>query len=209
MIQLQHGAVGEIFDLVQPGDRRDERSSADIDEYAIGLQNLIADRYRIRRRESTVTFVNSAALEGLQRPFNTVARQAQDVFLAGFDSLHVDGDRTRDRHAEFGGAACQMRGIGTRHQRLGRGATCIDTGSAKEPAFDDRDALSGANQTPGQRGTGLSCSDHDGVIFLHELSRLSVPAGWWRAYSAASRISDFGSCRMTPASGSTSSSQGA
>ena len=116
-------------------------------------QGLAADRHRLRRGEACVPLIDGDHGIASQRLLDAAVGEAQHIVLARLDLPHVDGDGAWDRNAVISGAAGEMRGIGTRHQRLGRRAAGVDAGAAEAVALDDRHAL--ARRLPGDvRATG-------------------------------------------------------
>jgi len=93
-----------------------------------------------------------------------------NTYSLRLDLLHIDGDRAGDRHAEVGGAAGEVRGIGARHQRLGRRAAGVDARAAEAMALDDSNALTCSRQPVRQRGAGLAGANNDGVELGHGAS---------------------------------------
>ena len=88
--------------------------------------------------------------------------------LRAFTAFMSTLDRAADGHAVVRGAARQVRRIGARDQRLGRGAAGIDAGAAEKLALDDGDLPACGHQPPRQRGSGLPGADDDRVIVRHD-----------------------------------------
>ena len=87
-VQPHHRAVGEVRNLVQAGDRRDRRASADVDEDAVGAQPPVADRDLLLGDKTGMTFVNGAALQRLQRALDASPRGFGDgVLFARFTAF--------------------------------------------------------------------------------------------------------------------------
>jgi hypothetical protein len=157
--------------LIEPGDRRHQCASAHIDEDLVGFEHRIADLDFIRSDESGVALVNRATAQRLQRTLDAVGRRAHDSVLARLDGFHVDTDPPADVHAVVGGTARNMRRIGARDQRLGRGAPGVVAGAAEKLALDDRNLPAGSRQSPRQGRPSLSSADDDRLVFLHDYLR--------------------------------------
>ena len=132
-----------------------------------------ADRHFVRRQESGVVFIHRAPLQCLERALHGPPRYPGDGVLARLHCLHVDADGTSDGYAVIAGTARQMGRIGARDQCLGRRASGIDTGAAKELAFDNRHLPTRACEAPSERRPGLPGPDDDRIKFVHGLASWS------------------------------------
>lgn len=166
-LDVQQGAVREVFDLVEAWDVRHSCPSADVDEYPGSAQGLAGNRHRLPRGEPCVPLIDGDHATASQRPLDAAVGEAQHIVLAHLDLPHVHGDGTWDGHPVVLGAAGEMRGIGTRHQCLGRRAAGVDAGAAEAVALDDRHALAGGCQAMCERRAGLAGADDDGVELGH------------------------------------------
>ena len=94
-VDLEHGGVGEVLDLIDAGHVGDAGAAADVDEdlrrLRGGLRRL-GPSWRIRTR---VAGVDGAVGHGAQAVLDAGAGFEEDLFLAGFDGFHVDGDSRR------------------------------------------------------------------------------------------------------------------
>ena len=102
-----------------------------------------------------------------QTGFDGFTRGADDLFLAGFDGLHIDADLAGEGDAVEGGTACHVGGIGAGDQGLGGDAAGVDAGSAEEMALDEGDLHAGLSERSCEGRAGLTGSDDDGVEFGH------------------------------------------
>ena len=143
-IEIQHGCVGQVADLVEAGHVGHERAAADIDEDRARRQQFLSDPDLVRCLETGMVFVDGAVSHALQPSLKSGARCAHDSVLPGLDFLHVDADRSAGCHAIVGGAPCKMSGIGTGNERLRGRASRVDAGSADELALDKGDAHAGS-----------------------------------------------------------------
>jgi hypothetical protein len=71
-VDLHHGAIGQIVDLIETGDWRSRCPSADVDEYLLGLQQLISDLHLLGRDESGVPVIDRASRKMAQPVFEAV-----------------------------------------------------------------------------------------------------------------------------------------
>jgi hypothetical protein len=175
--ELHHAAVGEVGRALEAGDRRRCGTSADVDEDAPGPQHRSAHRDAVRAGEARVPLDDGAAGQPANPAFDAGARLARYVILARFDARHVDGDLAADRHAEIGGAARHVRGVGACHQRLRRDAAGVDTGAAEELALDDGEPHACLRQPGGEGRAGLARANDDGVVVVHGGAPRSVRVG--------------------------------
>ena len=137
VVQLHHGRIGQVVDLVQAGDRGDERARAGIDEDPLGLQPLAVDTHRMGVLEARVSLVDRAVGHVPEPGGHALARLPHDGVLAGLDAPHVDVDRAIDHDAEVVAPAGHVRGPGARDQRFGGNASDIHAGAAEQLALDD------------------------------------------------------------------------
>jgi len=149
-IDIHHRAVGEVRNLVQAGDRWDQRPPAHIDEDAIGLGTTPSTATFFVPNELAVAFINSAAFQRLQRALDSPPRCACDGILARLDRPHINPDGAADRHPVVAGAARQISRVYTRDERLGRRASGIDASAAEEFAFDHGHLLARSYKAPRQ-----------------------------------------------------------
>src|SRR5215471_6731693 len=163
----------------------------------------------MRPSESAVALINRATLEIFQPLLDTVTRAPGHMIFSSLDRLHIDDDLARDVHAEIGCTSRHMGGVGARHQGLGRRAAGIDASAAEQVALDDGNVSPAIDKTLCKRWARLAGSDDDCVIALHWLPRHFTAYAEEVCYSAASMISDRGSCRTTPSCESNSPFQGA
>ena len=126
-----------------------------------------ADLDLVRRDEPGVAAVDGAVLRRAQRGLGRRAPRRDDGILALLHPSHVHRHAAADHHAELGGAARHVRGIGAGDHRLGRRAAGVDAGPAERLALDDGDALPGAGEALRKRRACLAAADDDGVIGLH------------------------------------------
>src|SRR5260370_33621207 len=138
-IEVHHGAVGEIVDLVQTRDLRHRRPAAHIYEDPVGGQDLRADLDLARRHEARMALVDAAILEASERSLDAAVGETGHVCLARLDALHVDFDLTANVETVVGAATRHVRGIGARDQSLGGRASGVDAGAAEAIALDARD----------------------------------------------------------------------
>src|SRR5204863_459447 len=103
-VDLHHGAVGQIVDLVEASDRWSRSPPADVDENLLSFQQPVADRYLTRRNEPSMAVIDGASLQIAQPLFDPAPGSARDHILAGFHRLHVDTDFAVDRYAELAGS---------------------------------------------------------------------------------------------------------
>ena len=166
-VDLEHGGVGEVIDLVDAGEGWDIGAATYVEEDLWGFEQVFAHSYCGGGFELCVAGVDGAVGIGPQAGFDAVARFEEDFFFAGFDGLHVDGEAAGNVDAVEGGAACHLHGVGVGDEGLGRDAAGVDAGSAEELALDDGDLLAGGGETSCEGGTGLAGSNDDGVELGH------------------------------------------
>src|SRR5262249_25143018 len=106
-------------------------------ENLIGPERLIADFHLLRPNELGVAFEDRTPFQRLQRSLDTLARGAHNGILAHLHCPHIDAYRAGDGHAVVSSTARQIRRIGPRYQRLGRGAAGIAAGPTEKLALDD------------------------------------------------------------------------
>jgi hypothetical protein len=107
-INVHHGAVREIWDVLEPGDRRYERTSADIDKDLIGRDHFRSDADESRRLESRVAFVDDAVFHLLEPLLDRGPMRFGYRVLPCFDAPHVYANRAGDRDTEIGGLASHI-----------------------------------------------------------------------------------------------------
>ncbi len=144
-----------------PGMLRHHGAPTHINEDSIGREPGVADTHFARRFETGVTLVYRAVGHVLQPGFNARIRLSRDLILASLHSFHVHADRAGDAHAEFGGAASHVGGIGACNHGLGRDASGVDARSSETAALDDRDFHPGGRQAPGEGRSGLTGPNDD------------------------------------------------
>ena len=140
---------------------------ADIDENLIGRELDAVHRHFPFGDEAAMTLVNRAAFKRLQRSFDAVTVELHHGILPRLDGPDVDVDRTLDPDPVIGGAACKMRSVSARGQRLGRSAARVHACAAEQLALDDRDFSARGRQSPRQGRTGLSGANDDRVEVRH------------------------------------------
>ena len=124
-----------------------------------------------------MTLIDGQVLHILEPTGHALIGLADDAILSGLDPPHVDGDAAIDDNTEVGPATCHIRRPGTCDEGLGRDAPDVDTGPAKQFAFDNSHLHADAGQPSSERRTGLAGPDDDGVEFLiHEVVPLAKVA---------------------------------
>ena len=147
---------------------RGPRSNIDVD--FVGLQNFIVDHDGIRRLEAGVALNDRTIFRSSQPFLHSLAGSPGDCILARFDALYVDAHITSGETV-FRPSAGNMDRIGTRHERLCRRASGIDTCAAKFIAFDNSDSFTGACKPCCHRRPRLAGADNDCVEMLHVRDR--------------------------------------
>src|SRR5262249_46196524 len=121
----------------------------------------------MRPGKSAMALINRATLEIFQPLLDTFTRAPRHMILSSLDRLHVDDDLARDVHTEIGRTPRHMRGVGARHQGLGRRAAGIDASAAEQVALDHGDRSSVINKALCKRWACLAGSNDDRVIAVH------------------------------------------
>src|SRR3974390_1373358 len=101
-IHIHHRAVGEVADFIDPGDRRRQCATSDIDKYPPGFEDLAGNLDRMWSGKSRMVLINRAALEIFKPLLNAVTRAAGHMIFPGLDGFHIDSDLAWDFHAEIG-----------------------------------------------------------------------------------------------------------
>ena len=180
LIERQHRGVREEGHVMNAGHIGNQRPSADIDEDPGGGQLLFPDADRVRALESGVSLDDRAAIHLSQRFLDALARVGGNGVGPRLDPGHVDPHVAIQHDAVVGGPTREMCGIRAGHQRLGGHASGVDAGAAEELALHERDCHSGASQAAGERRSGLSGPDDDGVEASHGSAdniRKALPEG--------------------------------
>ena len=151
-VDLEHGGVVEVLDLVDAGEIGGGGAAAYVEEDLRGFEEIVADADRGGGFELCVAGVDGAVGIGAEAVLDGGAGFEEDLFLAGFGGLHVDGDFTGQFDAVERGAACHLRGVGIGNQGLGGDAAGVDAGSAEELALDNGDFFAGLRKASCEGG---------------------------------------------------------
>src|SRR5215470_7742365 len=89
------------------------------------------------------------------------------MVLARLDFFHINTHATFDRHAKIGGPARHMCSVGAGDKCFGWRAAGVDAGAAELVALDDGNLHTSRRKTAGQRWSGLTRTDDDGVKLRH------------------------------------------
>ena len=92
-VDLEHRAVGEELDLLEPRHVRHGRAAADVDEDPIGREAVRPDADLARRFKPRVAFEDGAVLHASQPTLKAVPRLRDDGVLPRLHALHVHGRR--------------------------------------------------------------------------------------------------------------------
>ena len=158
--------------------------AANIDIDLVGLQNFIVDHDSVRRLKAGLA-LNDRTICRSSEPFlHSLARPRGGCIFAGFDPLHIDAHITNGETI-FRTSAGNMDRIGTRHERLCRGASRIHACAAKFMAFDNRDGFAGTRKPRCHGRARLARPDNDCVEVLHR-SGQRAPSMWILPSLAAS-----------------------
>ena len=165
-VHVHHGGVGQVGHLIQPRHRGNQRAPANVDEDALGLQQIVADTHGLHALKASMPLEDSAVLKAADPLLHAVAGAPGNLILAGLHACHIDIDRPIDHHAVLGSPLRQTRGVCAGDQCLGGNAPGVDTRATKPPALDDGNLHARAGQPRGQRRASLPGTDDDGVEAL-------------------------------------------
>ena len=174
-VELQHRRVRQEWNLVEARHRRDRCASPDVEEDAIGGEDLIPDSDFAGRSQSGMSRVDVAVRQAAQHLLDAAARSFRDRVLPGFDALHVDAHVAVDGHAEVACATRQMGGVCAGHHRFGWNASGVDARAAEQMPLDDGHRHAGVRQSLRESRSSLAGADDDRVVVLaHQSSVLRL-----------------------------------
>jgi hypothetical protein len=130
-IDIHHGAVGEVSDLVETMHLRHPRTPAYVDEYSLCLQPLRADAHFPGGLEGGVALIHCAVFQPPQHGFDRNSRIPRHFVLPGFNAFHIDAHRATDDHAELGGSADCVGGVRACDHGLCGCAACVHARAAE------------------------------------------------------------------------------
>ena len=165
-LDLHDRFIGQVGNVRQPRDGRDDRPSADVEEDLVGADAVGPHFDLAHRGEPRLRLVNGDAWHGPQPCLDVARRSARDRILACLDLRHVDADVPADHDAVLGGARGEPGRIRTCDEGLGRHAACVDAGAAEAPALDYGDLPPRLRQAVGKRRAGLARPDDGRVVML-------------------------------------------
>ena len=104
--------------------------------YRTGIRALtgyksLADAHLERRLKAGGALEDRAILQAFQPVLDPGPGFSRNLVFAGLHAFHVDRNRPFDIHAEIGGAAGHVGGIGAGHHGFCGNAAVVDTGAAK------------------------------------------------------------------------------
>ena len=138
---------------------------ADVDKDLVGLQNFIVDHDSIRRLKAGLT-LNDGTIRHSSKPFfHSLTGCCGGCIFAGFDPLHIDAHITSGE-TKFRTSAGKVDRIGTRHERLCRGASRVHACAAKFIALDNSDGFAGTRKPRRHGRARLARADNDCVEML-------------------------------------------
>src|SRR5262245_46198797 len=114
--------------------------------------------------KASMAFIDRQVLSVFEPLFYAFIGTTHHSVFALFNFLHVDSNRAVDSHAILAAAPRDMSSPRACHQRLGRDAAIVDTGTAEPLAFDDRRLQPCAGQPDRERRPRLSSANNDSVI---------------------------------------------
>ena len=163
-IDLHHGAVGQVLDLLQAGNTRDGCAAAHIDKDAFSRQCFTVHIHFVRRLKSSMPLIDGAILHRFEILLHPRSGLTGDLIFPRLNLFHIYDYLTRDLDSEICGAMSHMGSIGAGHHRLGGDAPGIDARSTEFSPLDNRNFLSRGRQAARKGWRGLPGSDDDGVI---------------------------------------------
>jgi hypothetical protein len=162
-VELEHAAVVERSDLVEPFDGRPRGFGADVEEDLRRRKRAAVHVDRVRSDETRVA-ADQLESVGTADPLRQVrARLLDDVVLARLHGGHVDMHRRIEPHAPFGRAPRHLRGARAGHPGLGRDAADVDAGAAQRAALDECGLQAFLRAAHGKGRAGLAGADDERV----------------------------------------------
>ena len=166
---------------------------ADVDEDPLRLKRLVADLNRVATGKAGVAAIDGDVLRRIEPFLEALIRAPDNGILALLDLLHVDADGPIDEYAEVRCSPGDVGGARARDHRLRRRAARVDTGSAKQLAFDDRCFEAFLCKARRQRRARLGRADHNGVVSFRHADLPYAPCPT-RATARSWPFSTFFSC---------------
>ena len=161
-VGIEQRCVGKAGHVANAWHVRDDCATPDIDEDPVSLKLVLADAHGPLSLESRVAHQQSAARHPTQPIFIAGTTGLGDLARSCMDTGHVDPHVPGD-DAVIRPAACEMRGVGAGHQRLGWCAAGIDAGASDQMPFDDGHRRPCRGQPCRHRRPGLAGADNDCV----------------------------------------------
>ena len=146
-VDVHHGTVSEIRDLIQSGHLRHYRAPAHVDEDPLGGEPVRSNADLLGRLEAGVALIDGAVVHVLQPSLQCGPRLTRNGVLPGFHPPHVDAPGSAGIHSELGCAPNHMGGVGACHHGLGRNAARVDAGATEQFALDYGDFRPTLGQT--------------------------------------------------------------
>ena len=164
-VELHDVAVGQVRDLVEPGDRQDARTRPGVDEDLVARERLAVDLDLMRAGEAAMPAIEGEIGIVFDLILDARAKRLDDLVLARDDLGHV--------HLDLAGVNAELRrtpgglsDAGARHHRLGGCAPVIDAGATELAFLDESHPPALVRQIGGERNAALTGTDNDRIVSL-------------------------------------------